>query len=45
VLVSRAAERFDEQGNLVDPETRADLTILLEELVEWVDRVEEALAA
>jgi chromate reductase len=45
VLVSRAAERFDEQGNLLDPETRAEVRVLLEELESWVERVEQALGA
>jgi chromate reductase len=45
VLVSRAAERFDEQGNLLDPATRAEVRVLLEELESWVARVEEALGA
>jgi chromate reductase len=45
VLVSRAAERFDEQGNLLDPVTRAEIRVLLEELESWVARVEEALGA
>jgi chromate reductase, NAD(P)H dehydrogenase (quinone) len=44
LLVSRSAERFDERGNLVDPETRADLKVLLEDLTEWSERVREALS-
>jgi chromate reductase len=44
LMVSRAAERFDERGNLVDPATRADLTVLIEGLAAWSERVREALA-
>ncbi|MGZ8687696.1 MAG: NADPH-dependent FMN reductase [Gaiellaceae bacterium] len=44
LLVSRAAEKFDESGNLHDPETRADLTVLLENLADWAVQVGEALA-
>ena len=43
LLVSRAGEKFDEEGNLVDPETRADLTVLLEHLASWTAQVREAL--
>jgi len=44
LLVSRAGEKFDEQGDLTDPETRAELKVLLEDLEGWVARVREALA-
>jgi NAD(P)H-dependent FMN reductase len=44
LLVSRAAEKFDEQGDLTDPETRAELTVLLEDLAAWSVQVREALA-
>ncbi len=44
LLVSRAGEKFDEQGDLTDPETRAELTVLLEDLAGWISQVREALA-
>jgi chromate reductase len=44
VLVSRAAEKFDERGNLTDAETRAEVSVLLEGLESWVARVADALA-
>jgi chromate reductase len=44
LLVSRAGEKFDDAGELVDPETRAELTVLLEELESWAVQVREALA-
>jgi chromate reductase, NAD(P)H dehydrogenase (quinone) len=44
LLVARARERFDERGDLVDPETRADLAVLLENLAEWTERVRAAVA-
>ena len=37
-------EKFDEHGELIDPETRADLKVLLEGLEGWVTQVREALA-
>jgi chromate reductase len=44
LLVSRAGEKFDAHGDLVDPETRAELKVLLEDLAGWVGQVREALA-
>ena len=44
LLISRAGEKFDENGDLVDPETRADLTVLLEQLESWAAQVRDALA-
>ena len=44
LLVSRAREKFDEDGNLVDPQTRAALAKHLDALVAWTGRVREALA-
>jgi chromate reductase, NAD(P)H dehydrogenase (quinone) len=35
VLISNAAKRFDEQGNLTDEDTRDRIRKLLEALVEW----------
>jgi chromate reductase, NAD(P)H dehydrogenase (quinone) len=43
LLVSRAGEKFDDQGDLVDPQTRADLKVLLEDLEGWITQVREAL--
>ena len=44
LLVSRAREKFDENGDLVDTETRAALARHLQALAVWADRVHEALA-
>jgi hypothetical protein len=44
LLVSRAGEKFDEAGDLTDPETRAELKVLLEDLAAWSVQVREALA-
>ena len=44
LLVSRAGEKFDAEGDLVEPETRAELKVLLEDLAAWIDQVREALA-
>jgi chromate reductase len=40
VLISNAAERFDEQGNLKDENTRKHIRNLLESLVEWARQLE-----
>ncbi len=40
VLISGAAERFDAQGNLKDENTRKLIRNLLENLVEWAQRLE-----
>jgi len=36
VMVARAAERFDSQGNLTDESTRQHVTKLLQAFVEFV---------
>jgi chromate reductase len=43
VLVARAGEKFDEGGDLTDPEVRADVRVLLERLESWISQVREAL--
>jgi chromate reductase len=43
VLVARAGEKFDESGDLTDPQTRAELRVLLERLESWATQVREAL--
>ena len=43
LLISRARERFDDNGDLVDATTRAALARHLEVLGEWTARVREAL--
>ncbi|MGA9623214.1 MAG: NAD(P)H-dependent oxidoreductase [Bryobacteraceae bacterium] len=40
VMISSAAERFDEQGNLQDENTRKHIRNLLESLVEWARQLE-----
>ena len=45
LLVTHSREKFDEDGNLVDELTRADLRVLLEALAEWTSRVQELVAA
>ena len=40
VMISNAAERFDEQGNLKDENTRKHIRSLLESLVEWAQQLE-----
>jgi chromate reductase len=40
VLISNAAERFDEQGNLKDENTRKHIRNLLVSLVEWAQQLE-----
>ncbi len=43
VLVARAGEKFDENGELTDPEVRAEVRVLLERLESWVAQVHQAL--
>ncbi len=43
LLVSRAREKFDEHGDLVDAKTRAELAQHLEALADWTARVRQAL--
>jgi chromate reductase, NAD(P)H dehydrogenase (quinone) len=45
VLVSKARDRFDAEGNLVDEETRESVHKLLDALVEWSARVRSVAAA
>ena len=40
VLISNAAERFDEHGNLKDENTRKHIRNLIETLVEWAQQLE-----
>jgi chromate reductase len=40
VMISNAAERFDEQGNLKDENTRKHIRKLLENLVEWAQQLD-----
>ena len=40
VMISGAAERFDEQGNLKDENTGKLIRNLLESLVEWAQQLE-----
>ena len=40
VLISNAAERFDEQGNLKDESTGRHIRNLLESLVEWTQQLD-----
>jgi chromate reductase len=40
VMISGAAERFDEQGNLKDENTRKHIRKLLENLVEWAQQLD-----
>jgi chromate reductase len=40
VMISNAAERFDEQGNLKDENTRKLIRNLLETLVEWTQQLD-----
>jgi len=44
VLIARAGEKFDENGDLTDTETRADVAVMLERLEGWVAQVRQALA-
>ena len=43
LLVARAGEKFDESGELTDPEVRAEVRVLLERLESWVAQVREAI--
>jgi len=49
VLVGLAGERFDEEGNLIDEETRQEVRDLLVSLATWTRRLQrsgdEALAS
>ena len=39
VMIANAAKRFDEQGNLIDKDTREFIRKLLESLVNWTRRI------
>ena len=39
VMVGKVAEKFDEQGNLIDEHTKEKITELLEGLVVWAERL------
>lgn len=41
VMIANAAQRFDEQGNLVDENTRKHIRNLLESLVKWTQQLEK----
>ncbi len=43
MLVARAGEKFDENGELTDPEVRAEVRVLLERLESWIAQVREAV--
>src|ERR671921_2369501 len=45
MLVSDARERFDENGELFDEQTRKRLQRFIESLVEWTERLGKAVAA
>lgn len=42
VMIANAAEKFDEQGNLKDPQTEQKIKELLEALVEWTRQLKKA---
>jgi chromate reductase len=42
VMIANAATRFDVQGNLVDEATKGFIRQLLENLVAWTRRLEQA---
>ncbi len=42
VMIAKAAERFDEQGNLTDDATKKRIRELLEALVAWTRRLKES---
>jgi chromate reductase len=41
VMISKAAERFDAEGNLMDEKTRDYIRRLVEALVQWTHRLGE----
>jgi hypothetical protein len=45
MLVSNARERFDENGELFDEQTRKRMQRFIESLVEWTERFRKAVAA
>lgn len=42
VMIANASEKFDEQGNLKDPQTEQKIKELLEALVEWTRQLKKA---
>ena len=42
VMISNAAERFDQQGNLTDEKTKGLIRQLLQGLIAWTDRLKGA---
>jgi chromate reductase, NAD(P)H dehydrogenase (quinone) len=44
VMIANAAEKFDEQGNLIDLKTSEKIKTLLEALVNWTQRLKKARA-
>jgi chromate reductase len=40
VMIGNAGQRFDEQGNLVDATSRELIRQLLENLIDWTDRLQ-----
>lgn len=44
VMIANASEKFDEQGNLKDPQTEQKIKELLEALVEWTRQLKKARA-
>jgi chromate reductase, NAD(P)H dehydrogenase (quinone) len=45
VMISNAAERFDEQGNLKDAKTREVIQRMLQNFVQWIRRLESGKPA
>ena len=45
VMIGNAGEKFDEQGNLTDEETKDFIRQLLKNLVEWTNRISQDQAA
>jgi len=43
VMIGNAATRFDAQGNLTDEATKKFIVQLLQNLVEWTQRIRQAL--
>lgn len=44
VMIANAAEKFDEQGDLIDLKTSEKIKTLLEALVDWTRRLKKARA-
>ena len=42
VMIANASERFDEQGNLTDQDTRDHIKKLVEALVKWTQQLQKA---